>query len=140
MKRQQGVGLVMAIFILVVLSLLGGYMVKLAGVQHLTTASVIQGARAYQAARAGVEWGINQVVNGSCAASTTISPLGGFTGFSIIVNCSNQTTVYNEGDTDGNGLDDDDFYVYLITSTASYGSFSDSSYIYRQLKVTVPAD
>jgi len=137
MKKQKGFTIVMAIFILIVLALLGGYMAKLTGVQHATSLSVLQGMRAYQAVKAGVEWGVYQVVNGSCVASSAVTLPSNMHGFSINVTCSNQGTVYNEGDLNSNTVDDDDFYVYLITSTASFGSFSDSDYIYRQLTVTV---
>lgn len=137
MRKQKGFTIVMAIFILIVLALLGSYMVKLTGVQHATSLSVLQGMRAYQAAKAGVEWGVFQVVNGSCVASSAVTLPGGMNGFSVNVTCSNQGTTYNEGDLNSNLLDDDDFYVYLITSSASYGSFTDSDYIYRQIKVTV---
>ncbi len=138
MKKQKGFSIVMAIFILIVLSLLGSYMVKLTGVQYATSLSVLQGMRAYQAARAGVEWGIYQVSNNnSCVASSSVTLPGNMYGFSVNVGCSNQGTTYNEGDLNSNSLDDDDFFIYLITSTASYGSFTDSDYIYRQLRVTV---
>ncbi len=137
MNKQKGFSIVMAIFILIVLALLGSYMVKLTGVQHSTSLSVLQGVRAYQAAKAGIEWGVYQVVNGSCTASSTVTLPSGMNGFSVNVTCSNQGVAYNEGDLNSNAVNDDDFYVYLITSSASYGSFTDSDYVYRQLKVTV---
>ena len=64
MKHQAGFSLVMAIFILLVLGLLGGYMVTLQGVQTQTTLDALQGARAYQAARAGIEWSLARLSNG----------------------------------------------------------------------------
>jgi len=141
MKRQAGFSIVMAIFILVVLGLLGGYMVKLSGVQHATSTFAIQGARTYQAARAGIEWGVYRVTQASWVGSETISSssdyLSGFDGFTIEVT-STRSSAYNEGDLNSNGdLTDDDFYVYSITSKANYGNYSDSNYSYREIEVSI---
>ena len=48
-NNQNGFTIVQAIFILVVLALLGTYMVKLSAVQHSTTTQALLQARAYQA-------------------------------------------------------------------------------------------
>ena len=141
MRKQVGFSIVMAIFILVVLSLLGSYMVKLSGVQHATSTFAIQGARTYQAARAGIEWGIYKVTQGSCVGTTTISTSGdylsGFDGYTIVVTCT-KSVAYNEGDLNSNGdLTDDDFYVYSIVSKANYGNYSGSGYIYRAIEVSI---
>lgn len=57
----RGFAIVSAIFILVVLAALGAFIVSVSSNQHAGSALDIQGVRAYQAARAGVEWGIYQV-------------------------------------------------------------------------------
>jgi MSHA biogenesis protein MshP len=57
----RGFAIVSAIFILVVLAALGAFIVSVSTNQHVGSALDIQGVRAYQAARAGVEWGIYQV-------------------------------------------------------------------------------
>jgi MSHA biogenesis protein MshP len=59
-RRSAGVGLVTAIFLLVVLAALGVAMVTLFTSQQASSALDEQGARAYQAARAGIEWGLFQ--------------------------------------------------------------------------------
>ncbi len=134
MRNQKGFSIVMAIFILIVLSLLGSYMVKLSGVQHATALGAVQGARAYYTARSGVEWGIAQLLNNdSCTASSTFT----INNFSVTVSCSDQGIIYNEGDLNSNGLADDDFYIYKIKSTASYGNFTSPNYVYRHLEITV---
>jgi len=134
MNKQKGFSIIMAIFILIVLSLLGSYMVKLSGVQHATAVSAIQGARAYYAARAGAEWGIAQLLNNdSCAASSALT----INNFAISVDCSDQGITYNEGDLNGNGVADDAFYIYRIKSTASYSNFTNPNYVYRHLEITV---
>jgi len=134
MNQQKGFSIIMAIFILVVLSLLGSYMVKLSGVQHATALSAVQGARAYYAARSGIEWGIAKLLNdGSCLTGQSIT----INNFSVIVDCSDQGTAYNEGDLNSNSIADDDFYIYKIKSVATTGNFTSPNYIYRHLEVTI---
>jgi MSHA biogenesis protein MshP len=60
-KRMQGFAIVTAIFILVVLAALGAFIVSISTNQQIGTALDIQGVRAYQAAKSGVEWGIYQI-------------------------------------------------------------------------------
>jgi MSHA biogenesis protein MshP len=98
-RRSAGVGLVTAIFLLVVLAGLGTAMVTVFTSQQATSALDEQGARAYQAARAGVEWALYmQTQAGGCpglnattAASTTSFPLPANTslaGFFVTVTCT----------------------------------------------------
>jgi MSHA biogenesis protein MshP len=53
--------MVSAIVILVVLAGLGAALVTVSTLDHMGSAADVQGARAYQAARAGVEWGMYNV-------------------------------------------------------------------------------
>jgi len=59
--RQSGFTIVSAIFILVVLATLGAFMVTISTTQQIGSALDVQGTRAYQAARSGIEWGVYQV-------------------------------------------------------------------------------
>lgn len=60
-KRIRGFAIVSAIFILVVLAALGAFIVTISSNQQIGSALDVQGVRAYQAARAGIEWGVYQV-------------------------------------------------------------------------------
>jgi MSHA biogenesis protein MshP len=60
-KLMRGFAIVSAIFILVVLGALGAFIVNVSTNQQIGSALDVQGVRAYQAARAGVEWGIYRV-------------------------------------------------------------------------------
>lgn len=60
-RRVKGFAIVSAIFILVVLAALGAFIVSISTSQQIGSALDIQGVRAYQAAKSGVEWGIYQV-------------------------------------------------------------------------------
>lgn len=85
-RPARGFGIVTAVFLLVVLAGLGAALVNLTTVQQTTSSLDIQGARAYQAARAGIEWGLyRQLRNNSCAApSSFVVPANGFT---VTVQC-----------------------------------------------------
>lgn len=72
LRRQAGVGLVTAIFLLVVLAGLGVAAVTLYTSQQASSNLDLEGARAYQAARAGLEWGLyEQLRHGRCAGNTS---------------------------------------------------------------------
>ncbi len=58
LRRQAGVGLVTAIFLLVVLAGLGVASVTLFTSQQASSNLDLEGAKAYQAARAGLGWGL----------------------------------------------------------------------------------
>jgi MSHA biogenesis protein MshP len=90
-QRSAGAGLVTAIFLLVVLAGLGVAMVTVFTSQQAASTLDEQGTRAYQAARAGVEWGLFQRLrNNSCASSAPFAlPAGSvLSGFSVTVECS----------------------------------------------------
>jgi MSHA biogenesis protein MshP len=94
LRRSAGVGLVTAIFLLVVLAGLGVAMVTIFTSQQQSSNLDVQGARAYQAARAGIEWGLfQQLRNGWCNdASKNTSfrlPAGSaLAGFAVTVQCT----------------------------------------------------
>jgi len=62
---QRGFSIVTAIFLIVVLGLLGVFIVTVVGMQQQSQALDVQGVRAYHAARAGIEWGAFQVLDPS---------------------------------------------------------------------------
>lgn len=127
-----------AIFLLVVMASLGAFMLTFSTVQHTTSAQDIEGARAYQAARTGIEWGLYQAYQvppppaaaPACPASPTLLPAldGTLAGFTVSVTCNNSD--YVEADTP--------VRVYQFTSTAHNGAAAGSPYrVERQLRVTV---
>jgi MSHA biogenesis protein MshP len=100
-KRHQGFSIVSAIFLLVVLAFLGVAMVSFSTTQHQSAAMDVMGSRAYQAARAGIEWAayqVSQTASGvqwaGCAAPPTIAVAGDLAPFSpVTVNCSAVSSV-----------------------------------------------
>lgn len=140
---QDGFSLVTAIFLLVVLSLLGAMMVTFFTVQQQTTALDVMGARAYQAAHAGAEWGAFQImqsgVAGTAVATACRAPggttqslpaLGGtLAPLTVNVTCSAASHVEAAGT----------IWVYSINSVASTtGSAAGSQdYVERHIQMTI---
>ena len=60
-QRSAGFALVAAIFLLTVLAALGAFIVSISTNQQMSSAMDVEGERAYQAARSGIEWGVYQV-------------------------------------------------------------------------------
>ncbi|HVS25964.1 MAG TPA: hypothetical protein VHE58_01435 [Burkholderiales bacterium] len=137
-KRYSGFSLVTAIFLLVILASLGAFILTIAGVQQTSSALDVQGSRAYQAARSGIEWGTYQVLintGGAFAAACnpgpttqTLTGMGGtLSGFTTTVDCS--TTTQNEG-----GVT---VLIFQITSTAAQGTVATLDRVERQLQATL---
>lgn len=128
--HERGFSLVSAIFIIVVLAVLGTTMVFLNILQRETISAAIQGARAYHAARSGVEAGLFLAVSasgpGTCGTSNYTMTALGLNGFGVAVNCSE--TLHREFSTD--------YRVFIITSTATTGSFGSPDYIERVFQIT----
>ncbi len=140
---ESGFVLPTAIFLLVVLAALGTYMVTLSRTSHISSALDIQGARAYQAARTGIEWAAWRVVDPPTQppTSTTLCPdpdpttltftgtLAAFNAFKVSVTCTRTppATV---------GADEDKVAIYLITSTATSGVVGEMGYVERQIQAS----
>ena len=132
--RQSGFALVSAIFILVALAALGAFIATVSSTQHVGSALDVDGARAYQAARAGVEWGAARALLSNCAPTSNLDPLNGM---AITVACAEQVT----GDAVEAGLGS----LYLITSTACNqpaagacpGTAGPPNYVERRINVVV---
>ena len=68
--NQRGFSLIMAIFLIVVIGGIAVFIGRVSSMQHQSSALDEEGAMAYQAARAGIEWGVYQaVVGSSCIAA-----------------------------------------------------------------------
>ena len=138
-SAESGFVLPSAIFLVVILAALGGYMVTLSRTSHISGALDIQGSRAYQAARAGIEWAAWQVVDPqgpqlpptpcpvspSTVASPGTVPLAGtLAAFTVVVTCTR--TLEMDGATQ--------VAVYQVTSTATSGVTGSVDYVDRQIQ------
>ncbi|MCC6072367.1 agglutinin biogenesis protein MshP [Massilia sp. GCM10020059] len=89
--RSRGVGLITAIFLLVVIAALAVAMVTVFTTQQASSALDVQGSRAYQAARAGLEWGVFKHARPDLCNSTSSFAIGAGTsldGFTVTVTCT----------------------------------------------------
>lgn len=135
---QGGFSIVSAIFLLIVMASLGAFMLTFGTVQQTTATQDMEGARAYQAARTGIEWGLYQALQvppppaaaPNCPTSPTTLPVlgGALAGFTVIVTCTSSDHAES----------DYAVKVYQFTSTATNGAALGSPYrVERQLQITV---
>jgi MSHA biogenesis protein MshP len=141
--RERGFSIVTAIFLLVVLSFLGVAMVTFSTTQHQSSAMDVMGSRAYQAARAGMEWaayGVTNTASGvewtGCTAATpaTTIPAGTLPGtlspFTVEVRCSRLAA------SEVGATPSDQIWLYDIAASAATGGTSaDQGYVERVISV-----
>lgn len=102
---QRGIGLIGAVAILVILAILAAAIVSVGTTQQLTSAQDVMSARAWQAARAGNEWGLFKALSTTtpadpwktCSSLSQTLDLRTDTGFYVTVTCNSWP--YNEGET-----------------------------------------
>jgi len=125
---QRGFALVVAIFLIVVLASLGVFIVRVSGVQHQTVNVALLGARAFEAAVAGMEWGAFQALDSASCTTTTLNLTeGGLDGFDVDVTCS--SSVHTEA---GNA-----YNLYLIDVEARNGVYGTPDYVSRRMQARV---
>lgn len=135
----RGFAVVAAIFILVVLAGMGAYIASISSQQHIGSALDVEGSRALQAARSGMEWVISSVIDGDeCPDppyTLNATDFPKLQGFAVTVTCDRGSEI-----TDGA----DKIRSYSLTATACNQPASgcpngspSANYIERQLTVQV---
>jgi MSHA biogenesis protein MshP len=141
-RRQSGFVLVLAVFMLVMLASISAYLLTISNLQVQTAAQDELGARAYQSARTGIDWGAYQILRApaqafatACAAGAstqTIALSGQLAGFSVAVTCQ-----AGAAQTEGAST----FRAYRITATgcnqASCPGTAGATYVERQLRISL---
>lgn len=149
MARMRGFSLVTGIFLLVVLSALGAFMVMFTGLQQNTVQNDILGVRAYYAARAGINWALYRALdpeNSIAPAQADFAPCpvgtinttamgGSLAPFSVTVTCIDTPTASEAKR---------NIHVYEITATAcnqagcvALADQPPTGYVERRVVVTV---
>ena len=152
LERQTGFSIIAAIFLLVVLALLGAFIVSVTGMQQSSGQLDVLGVRAYQSARAGMEWSAWQIIDPgntlnpgpacaaavmpTCPASPQNLPAlaGSLSGFTVTVTCA-QTANTTEGNRN--------VRVFQIVATACNQGAScpaatpTSGYVERQVQASL---
>lgn len=134
--REQGFALVAAMFIVVILALLGIMMVTIGGMERATSTAALRGTQAYFAARSGVEWGIFGALNNTAATcgaapstpttNTFNFAVPGLDNYSVSVLC--EYTAHRE--------QSDTYNVFVITATATSGAFGNADFVSRIIRVS----
>lgn len=121
--QQSGVSVIAGIFLLLLMAVLAAVMANLVSTSHVNMAADIGGVRAYQAARAGAEWGMFQLDPNAQSAGLPNCVNGALTvpGYGVAVSCTARD--YTEA---GRQI-----RIYRITSVATAPG------IERQIEVTV---
>lgn len=139
-RVEKGFSLVGAIFLIVIVAVIGAAMVKIASVQQQTSTFSILSSRALFAAESGVNWGIQQVVSSNACSPAgdgdfatsgdgDFSLTGGTSaGFNVSVTCT--FTAHTEAP-------DPAYNVYRLTSTATFASIGDPDFIRRSIRASV---
>lgn len=131
MKRQpprpNGFAAIAAIFLVVVLAALGGFIVAFSNSQQITSVQDLQGTRAYWAARAGLDWGISRSGTlSACPAASTSLTIDGWT---VEVKC--QLDPYSEAGQTRN------VYTFVSTAATPAATVGSVSYIERSVSASM---
>jgi MSHA biogenesis protein MshP len=121
--QQSGLSIIAGIFLLLLMAVIAAVMVSQVSTSNVNMAADIGGARAYQAARAGAEWGMFQLDPNAQAAALPpcVNGAPAIPGYAVAVNCVVQN--FTEA---GKQIG-----IYRITSVATAPG------IERQVEVTV---
>jgi len=122
---QKGFAAIAAIFLVVLMAALGGFMLTFSNTQQVTAAQDVQGSRAYWAARAGLAWAVAKI-----AATPSACPTGAPTavdGFAVSVTCTPSSYV------DGTAT----VLIYRLESRASLGTAGTKNYVERSVSASL---
>ncbi len=129
LSAASGFALISALFLMVVLSAMGAYLINMVAVQHLTPAMNVQSVRAGYAARSGMAWAVNQATaTGACPAtnSFTLSE-SSLAGFEIEVVCNRTLHEMPVGTRP----------YFVLDVSAHFGDYGSLDFVSRSLQAKV---
>jgi MSHA biogenesis protein MshP len=127
-RRQAGVSLISAIFLIVVLAGLAVFAVRLSLLQQQTVSAALRSAQAFHAARSGVAWAAHRAVStGWCDAATLSLSEAGTAGFDLTVSCSESNHVEQ-----GQSIS-----VFIIDVLAEAGVYGGPDYVSRRVQAKI---
>lgn len=125
-NRSNGFILVTVLFLIAVVAVMAVVMTTTGSVQNLTTLYSLQQARAYFAAKSGLEYGIDRAVNAAVCTNSAITLPG--INFTVNISCASVGGINEAGNITT---------VYTISSTASTGTLGDIGYVTRTVRTMV---
>jgi MSHA biogenesis protein MshP len=124
MRRQRGMSILVALFVIVVVALLAAFAVTVGGAQRQAQTTSLQANRAMAAARTGIEWGFYRARGGWCNGPGQLQNLalneGALRGFTVRVTCDGYQ--HTAGTT---------YFSFDISATASYGTYGSVDFASR---------
>ena len=127
MKKMRGFAMPTAIFLLVILSLLGAFMVSLSTTENITSVQDVLGIRAHLAARAGLEKALFSLRSTPTSCPVALNSSFTLEEFTVKLECS--VSSHDEGDATPANLT----YLFYVSSSASTGgSYGNVGYVERQ--------
>jgi MSHA biogenesis protein MshP len=124
-RRQKGMSIVIALFVVVVVAMLAAFAVTVGGAQRQADTTNMLGSRALAAARSGLEWGLYRTRAGWCTTPNVQQVValteGALRGFQVTVKCSGYQ--HTEGGPP--------YYSFDITATAKYGTYGSTDFAAR---------
>lgn len=124
-KYQSGISIVTAIFLVVILALMGTGMVSLLTTSQQSISQEISSAKAYMAGRSCLQWGMYQAIYDSDPWLNNPNIITFTSGNLVNTQCSNTINVINS----------DGLTFFDINATASYGSVADPEFSQREMRL-----
>lgn len=130
---QRGFSIVSAIFLVVVIALIAGFLVSIGSVARTSSTYSVVAMRSHFAAQSGVEWAVHQVLDNPLAPSCFTSPTSfslpgaGSGAFRVTARCSPQAV------TEGT----QSYTVFDIDVVAEFGTAGGEDYFRREVAASV---
>ncbi len=123
---SRGFILVTVLFLIAVIAIIAVSMSTTSSVQNFTTVYSLQQARAFFAAKSGLDYGIDRAVTANVCTNATISLPG--VNFNVVVNCASEPGINEAGNIST---------VFNLSATASTGSLGDPGFVTRTVRSSV---
>jgi MSHA biogenesis protein MshP len=128
-NHQRGFSLVAAMFLVIIVGMIAGYMVNISNVQRVETSIGLMGMRANAAAASGMEWAVASTLSANrCPTNTSFGLTGNaFNGFTVTTQCSARAV------TEGARS----YSTFRLTTIASFGRAGQEDFYQRALVASV---
>lgn len=122
----RGFMLVSVLFLITVVAVVVAVMSTTVGVQHVSGVYSLQQVRAFAAAAAGLDYGVQRATSAGVCTNGGVALPG--VGFTVTVSCSSTPGIDEAGNITT---------VYQLSSTASTGAFGTTGFVTRTLRASV---
>jgi len=122
----RGFMLVTVLFLITVVALVVAVLSTTVGVQHVSSVYSLQQARAFAAAAAGLDYGVQRATGAAVCTNGGVTLPG--ISFTVTVSCTSTAGIDEAGNITT---------VYQLSSTASTGTFGSTGFVTRTLRASV---